>query len=153
MAAHLQLFGSQAAAARNPARAVSSCSIGSFPLKPQNPHGDGGGFITSLLNPLHFGVSAAPEAAGPKDNIQIVAHGKSFCGWSRKQDAAIKDCGVDNISYTSEKPEGCPNAPAYPCFYGVDGNGSCAVIKVGYQSINEEAVDTLKALAIDKLAP
>ena len=115
-----------------------------FQRSRQQAQNSDGGFRVGSLNTLPW--LTANKQQQEKSSLQIIAHGKSFCGWSNKQEAEIQKAHVSNVSYTKQKPEGCPNAPALPCWYAQN-DGQCKIVSVGYQPVTDQTVQKLTAAA------
>jgi hypothetical protein len=117
-------------------RLEPQCANGRAPSNAVMPPRTPPAFTTAMsgtLGPLG-GVEQAPEQPeAADDDVSVVYHGKSFCGWSNRQRDAVQKAAHPKCSYSTEVPEGCPSTRALPATYAMKG-GACKVHSVGFNA-------------------
>ena len=85
---------------------------------------------------------------GPSQpSVTVVSLGKSWCGYSTKQQQAIAKAANANVSYTTDVPSSYPPATAFPTHYAVRGS-VVKLLKTGFTTdidgLLQSARDLLK---------
>lgn len=92
----------------------------------------GSGAFTGVSAKAGVMTSAQPGAP----SVHVVAVGADWCGWSKKQAAAVADARNPRVRYTNELPSDCPKPNGYPSWFASNGS-TYALLQAGYLDVSD----------------